>query len=114
MEQKLHCCGLVLQYGVRVFHSVWSLIGARDCRVLEGCVVWCMQLALPIRGGRTPTGLAILYEGLERPQLLAREGGVALETDPRRYQKMAVCVYTKAYYLTGRISQVHSNIRNCS
>lgn len=114
MEQKLHCCGLVLQYSVQVFHSVWSLIGARDCRVLEGCVVWCMQLALLIHRGRTPTGLAILYEGLEHPQLLAWEGGVALESDPHRYQEMAVCVYTKVYYLTCRISLVHSDIRNCS
>lgn len=105
---------LFYKYDVQVVHSVWSLIGARDCRVLEGCVVWCMQLALLIHGGRTPTGLAILCEGLERPQLLAWEGGVVLEPDPHRYQEMAVCVYTKAYYLTCRISRVHSNIRNCS
>lgn len=95
---------LFYNYGVQVFHSIWSLVGARDCHVLGRLCVCCMQSALLILGCGTPTGLAILYEGLERPQLLAWEGGVVLEPDPHRYQDMAECVCTKAFYLTCRIS----------
>ena len=85
---------LLYKYGVEVFHSVWSLVGARDCRVLGRLCCLLYAVGPPDPQMRNSNWTGHFIEGLERPQLLAWEGGVVPEPDPHRYQEMAVCVCT--------------------